>query len=89
MNNQFVQFQVMDWPINLNLRTKELEVKVSICGVNFADVYTRLGFLPHLETPRVLGLECVGTVVNVGLEVEQFKVSENMSFKLISNRYHR
>ncbi|KAI5755836.1 hypothetical protein M8J77_020033 [Diaphorina citri] len=72
------KIKVMDWPINLNLRTKELEVKVSICGVNFADVYTRLGFLPHLETPRVLGLECVGTVVNVGLEVEKFKKGQRV-----------
>uniref|UniRef100_A0A8D8Z3P1 Synaptic vesicle membrane protein VAT-1 homolog n=1 Tax=Cacopsylla melanoneura TaxID=428564 RepID=A0A8D8Z3P1_9HEMI len=73
------KIKVMDWPINsTNLRTKELEVKVSICGVNFADVYTRLGFLPHLETPRVLGLECVGTVVNVGMEVDQFKIGQRV-----------
>lgn len=42
-----------------------VEVEVKYCGLNFADLYTRLGLMPK-EVPFVLGMECTGIVTKIG-----------------------
>lgn len=53
----------------------DIKVSVEYCGVNFADVYHALGKLIEKPTPYVMGLECVGEIVEMGSEVTDFKVS--------------
>lgn len=54
----------------------KLEVQVKMCGMNFADLYTRQGLMLDHKVPFVLGIECVGIIKRIGL-------SENNSFKVL------
>lgn len=54
-----------------------VEVKVEYGGLNFADVYTRLGMIPKDEFPFVLGIECSGIVTNPPKDSDNLKVNIN------------
>ncbi len=61
----------------------EIEVKVATTGLNFRDVMWNLRLLPEeaLEDGYAgpgLGMECAGTVVNVGPGVEDFAVGDRV-----------
>lgn len=38
-------------------------VKVLAFGVNHSEIFTRQGLSPSVEFPRILGIECIGEVV--------------------------
>lgn len=63
--------------IPASCQEQDVEVSVNYCAVNFADLYSRQGLIPHIKFPHILGLECVGTVQNVGSQVENLEVIEN------------
>ncbi|KAK9718066.1 Zinc-binding dehydrogenase [Popillia japonica] len=54
-----------------------IEVEVHYCGVNFSDLYTRLGFLRH-NLPFILGSECSGVISAVGIHNDRYKVGERV-----------
>lgn len=56
-------FQVQKYP--LPSLEGNVEVEVKYCGLNFADLYTRLGLIPK-EVPFVLGIECTGIITKIG-----------------------
>ena len=39
-------------------------VKVKAFGINRAEIFTRQGDSPSVKLPRIIGIECVGTVEN-------------------------
>jgi alcohol dehydrogenase len=56
------------------LREGEVRVKVRAIGLNFADVFARLGYYPGIpKPPFVPGLEFAGTVDAVGKSVKGFR----------------
>jgi NADPH:quinone reductase len=59
----------------------ELLVDVAVAGVNFMDVYGRLGRPPYRrEVPFVLGAEGAGTVAALGPEVEGFAAGDRVAW---------
>jgi NADPH2:quinone reductase len=56
----------------------QLLVEVAASGVNFIDVYQREGVY-DVPTPFVLGLECAGTVVEVGDDVADLRAAATRS----------
>lgn len=38
-------------------------VKVKAFGINHSEVFTRQGLSPSIKFPRILGIECIGEVV--------------------------
>lgn len=56
---------------------EDIELLVSYCGVNFADLYLRQGLIPK-STPFILGLECVGVVQDIGCKVTTFKKGQRV-----------
>ena len=52
----------------------ELLIEVAAAGVNFIDTYQRGGLYP-MELPFTPGLECAGTVVEVGDGVDGFAIT--------------
>ncbi|MDO9003891.1 MAG: SDR family NAD(P)-dependent oxidoreductase [Aquabacterium sp.] len=52
----------------------QIEIRVQYAGLNFIDVMDVLGLLPFGRAG--FGMECVGTVVNVGAGVGQFSVGQ-------------
>lgn len=52
----------------------DVAVDVYFCGVNFADLYTRLGLIPKDKLPFILGIECSGIIADIGKNVTKFKV---------------
>lgn len=57
----------------------ELGVSVEGAGVNFIDVYHRIGLYP-MELPLVLGLEGAGTVTSVGPHVTAYSVGDRVAW---------
>ena len=68
-----VLFQVQQWPLRV-LGADDVQVDVTMCGMNFADLYMRQGLLREKQPPFVLGMECAGEVVKVGERVTHIKV---------------
>ncbi len=73
----------------LQVQTRELpspsatqvQVRVAASGVNFIDVYHRMGVYP-IPTPFVLGSEGAGHVSSVGSEVRDFRVGDAVAWVL-------
>ena len=64
------QLQLSNIPVPGNLAPDEVRIKVAFCGVNFADILTRLGIYPGTPSPPfVPGLEISGFVEAVGENV--------------------
>lgn len=50
-------------------------IKIHAFGLNRSDLFTRLGHSPNVKFPRVLGIECVGTVAQCpGNELEEGQI---------------
>lgn len=54
-----------DWPRRVP-RAGQVSIRVSAFGLNRAELFTRQGDSPGVEFPRVLGIEAVGTVAELG-----------------------
>jgi NADPH:quinone reductase-like Zn-dependent oxidoreductase len=50
-------------PIPTDLKNDEVLIKVKAFGLNRSELMTRKGYSPNVVFPRVLGIECVGEVV--------------------------
>ena len=73
-NLQFVSFQ-REEPVG-----SQVEVEVISSGLNFRDVMNVLGVYPGDAGP--LGGECVGKVVRVGSDVQEFKIGQKVFVSL-------
>ncbi|MHB8303754.1 MAG: quinone oxidoreductase family protein [Acidobacteriaceae bacterium] len=79
-----------------NLRLAEVErpvptanqvlVQVRAIGVNYVDIYYREGIYPA-PTPLTIGQEGAGTIVEVGEQVEGFRVGENVAWCMFLGAY--
>jgi NADPH:quinone reductase-like Zn-dependent oxidoreductase/acyl transferase domain-containing protein/acyl carrier protein len=59
--------------------TGEVEIEVSVTGLNFKDVLLALGLIPvPVDSPLQFGFECAGKIVAVGEGVEGFKVGDEV-----------
>ena len=62
-------------------RPGQLRVKQHACGVNFVDVYFRIGLYPAPGgLPFVAGNEAAGEVVEVGAGVSEFKPGDRVAY---------
>ncbi|XP_035669035.1 highly reducing polyketide synthase 40-like [Branchiostoma floridae] len=61
-----------------SLSDNEVKVKVHAAGLNFKDVMMALGLLEGLKLQTQFGLECSGTVVEVGNDVKRIKVGDEV-----------
>ncbi|KAJ9600534.1 hypothetical protein L9F63_026328, partial [Diploptera punctata] len=68
---------VQQWPLRA-LGADDVEVTVAMCGMNFADLYTRQGLLRERQPPFALGMECAGHVTKVGDNVTHIKVGDRV-----------
>jgi len=57
---------------------EQVLIRVHTCGVCRTDLHVVDGELPHPKLPLILGHEIVGTVVEVGSAVKQFKVGDRI-----------
>ncbi|XP_066280817.1 probable polyketide synthase 1 [Branchiostoma lanceolatum] len=60
------------------LSDNKVRVKVRAAGLNFKDVMMALGLLEGLNLQTQFGLECSGTVVEVGNDVKNIKVGDEV-----------
>lgn len=61
---------------------RHVRVDVAACGVNFIDVYQRVGAYPK-PLPFVAGSEGAGTVVEVGQNVTDVKVGDRVAWAMV------
>jgi len=57
----------------------EALVKVEAAGVNFTDIYTRIGLYPS-PLPAIPGSEAAGTVLAVGPDVNEIKPGDSVAY---------
>lgn len=57
---------------------EQVLIRVHTCGVCRTDLHVVDGELPHPKLPLILGHEIVGTVVETGKKVRQFRVGERL-----------
>ncbi|MHB9074859.1 MAG: zinc-dependent alcohol dehydrogenase family protein [Desulfobaccales bacterium] len=57
---------------------EQVLIRVHACGVCRTDLHVVDGELPHPKLPLILGHEIVGTVVEVGSAVKQFKLGDRI-----------
>jgi NADPH:quinone reductase-like Zn-dependent oxidoreductase len=61
------------------LEGRQVLVRVRAIGLNFADMFSRLGVYPNTpKAPFIPGLECAGDIVAVGPEAQLFKGRERV-----------
>lgn len=54
-------------------------IKLEACGVNYIDIYQRIGLYP-VQLPATLGLEGAGTIVECASDVSGLKVGARVAF---------
>ena len=57
----------------------EVRIRHRACGLNYIDVYQRMGLYP-LELPHALGMEAAGDVVSVGRGVTHLKEGDRVVY---------
>ena len=58
----------------------EVQVRHTVIGVNFIDVYCRTGYFDLLQLPGVPGMEAAGVIAAVGPEVAGFSVGDRVAY---------
>jgi NADPH:quinone reductase len=58
----------------------EVQVRQTVIGVNFVDIYHRTGLYPLPKLPAVIGIEGAGMVAAVGPGVTTFKTGERVAY---------
>jgi len=64
----------------------EVRLRVEAAGLNFVDVYHRIGLYPF-PLPLTLGLEAAGTITAVGSGVSEFRVGDHVATARASGAY--
>ncbi|MFE3542234.1 NAD(P)H-quinone oxidoreductase [Nocardia sp. NPDC059177] len=88
--NGFGGPEVMEWTVTVDPEPGlgEVLVEVVAAGVNRADVLQRRGFYhPPGDASSVLGLECSGTIVQLGAGVEGWQVGDRVCALLSGGGY--
>ncbi|ENY6785227.1 alcohol dehydrogenase catalytic domain-containing protein [Providencia rettgeri] len=66
----------------------EVQVKISVAGINFLDLGVRKGVLwTEMEYPKTLGVEGVGIVLSVGKNVRDFSPGERVAWVYAPGSY--
>jgi NADPH2:quinone reductase len=65
----------------------EALVKISAIGLNFIDVYFRMGLYKPPQLPFTPGSEAAGTVVAVGEGVKEVKVGDRVAYAMVLGAY--
>lgn len=65
----------------------QVRVKVAATGVNFIDIYFRMGLYPAPERPFIVGMECSGTVDALGPGVDQLAIGNPVACALQRGTY--
>lgn len=79
------QLQLVDIP-NPQPGPKDALVKIAASGVNFIDVYFRIG-LYKADLPVVLGMEAAGVVEDVGKEVTEVRPGDRVAYAMARGSY--
>ncbi|MEI5680737.1 zinc-binding dehydrogenase [Mesorhizobium sp. CCNWLW179-1] len=58
----------------------EVQVRHTMIGVNFIDVYCRTGYFDLLQLPGVPGMEAAGVIEDVGPEVVGFSTGDRVAY---------
>src|SRR6267142_5501224 len=65
----------------------EALVKIAAIGVNFIDIYDRIGVYKAAQMPLTLGREAAGTVSSVGEGVSEVKPGDRVAYPLSPGSY--
>src|SRR5690242_6343272 len=73
---------IVDAPIPA-LGPKDAPVAIAVSGINFIDVYFRIGLYKIDALPIVLGSEAAGTVERVGAEVTEVAPGDRVVYAMV------
>jgi NADPH:quinone reductase len=58
----------------------EVQIRHTVIGVNFIDVYCRTGYFDLLKPPGVPGMEAAGIIEAVGSDVSDYRVGDRVAY---------
>ena len=58
---------------------REVKIKNLAIGLNYIDTYHRSGLYP-VQLPSGIGLEAAGKIIEIGSDVENFSVGDDVSY---------
>jgi NADPH:quinone reductase len=77
--------------VNSNIPTpnkSEVLIRVAAAGVNFLDIYHRIGISPYIrELPFTPGMEGSGIIILVGEEVMDFAIGDRVAWASVQKSY--
>ncbi len=65
----------------------EVQIRQTVCGLNYIDIYGRTGLYPVGDLPAILGMEAVGIVEAVGTNVDAFKPGDRVAYPMQLGAY--
>ena len=65
----------------------QVRLQQSACGLNYIDVYGRSGMYPVGDLPAVIGMEGVGSVAEIGADVEGLALGDRVAYPMNLGSY--
>jgi NADPH2:quinone reductase len=65
----------------------QVKIKQTAVGLNFIDVYMRMGMYPIAEFPAVLGMEAAGVVESIGESVDGLSLGDRVAYCMVPGAY--
>ena len=70
-----------------NVGDDEVRLRQTAIGLNYIDIYQRIGLYPALSLPAIIGMEAAGIIEEVGSGVSEFNVGDRVAYAMELGAY--
>ena len=70
-----------------NVGDGEVRLRQTAIGLNYIDIYQRIGLYPALSLPTIIGMEAAGIIEEVGSGVSEFNVGDRVAYAMELGAY--
>ena len=70
-----------------NVGDDEVRLRQTAIGLNYIDIYQRIGLYPALSLPTIIGMEAAGIIEEVGSGVSEFNVGDRVAYAMELGAY--
>ena len=70
-----------------NVGDDEVRLRQTAIGLNYIDIYQRIGLYPALSLPAIIGMEAAGIIEEVGSGVSEYNVGDRVAYAMELGAY--